>query len=354
MKIALVITNLQGGGAEKALLNIAQLLLARGHQVWLTTFEHRCDYPLPEGLIWHSLTKTTMSKGWWGKWQLVYRLKKYLTPLKPDLVISTLPFADEITHKAHLPHHHCRIANTLSAEIERLKITNAKKAQRRFKRYQTLYNQHNLIAVSQGVAQDLREYFNIKTIINVIANPFDAKKIQRLANQPLAFNQPYVLHIGRFAAQKRHDLLLDAWQLLNVPYQLVLLTPSEPRLMTMIKERELMDRVMIAGFQTNPYPWMKQAALVVLSSDHEGLPNVLIESLLCGTSVVSTDCPSGPREILGEAGKNCLVPVGNVAALAQAIQEHLGNPVLAQSIDLERYSAESVVQHYEQLAQQGA
>lgn len=353
MKIALVITNLQGGGAEKAFLNIAQLLLERSHQVRIITFESRCDYVLPKNLNNYSLNKSSISKGWWGRLKLVYRLKKYLLSFNPDLIVSTLPFADEITHRIHFKNHWCRIANTLSIEIEKLRQISPMKAERRFKRYQNIYNQHALVAVSHGVAQDLRDYFEINSAIQVIANPFDFKKIKMLASEPLAFNKSYVLHIGRFASQKRHDILLDAWQLLNVPYQLVLLAQPEPKLEHMIEKRGLRGKVVIAGFQSNPYPWMKNAALVVLSSDHEGLPNVLIESLICGTSIVSTNCPSGPNEVLGEVGKRCLTPVGDVKALAQTIQEHLENPVLAQSIDLSRYRADIVVVQYEKLIQQG-
>jgi hypothetical protein len=90
------------------------------------------------------------------------------------------------------------------------------------------------------------------------------------------------------------------------------------------------------GFQ-NPYPWIAGAALV-LCSDHEGMPNVLVEALACGTPVVATDCPSGPRELLGRDAPDWLVPTGDAAALADAIGRGLASPGDAARVDLSRFA----------------
>jgi glycosyltransferase involved in cell wall biosynthesis len=91
----------------------------------------------------------------------------------------------------------------------------------------------------------------------------------------------------------------------------------------MLAERGLTRSVAVAGFQANPYPWMRAAELLVLSSDREGMPNVLVEALACGTRVVSTDCPSGPREVLRGSLARGLVPPGDPQALANALRAAL-------------------------------
>jgi glycosyltransferase involved in cell wall biosynthesis len=118
----------------------------------------------------------------------------------------------------------------------------------------------------------------------------------------------------------------------------------------MIDSRGLTDRVQIIGFQFNPYSWMANAKILVLCSDYEGLPNVLIESLVCGTPVISTDCPSGPRQILGDALPSSLVPCGNSVELAARICSFLVHPPSIGNIDLSVYNYEHTVAAYENIA----
>lgn len=354
MKFLLVITNLRGGGAEKAILKTATALLEQGVKVVVVTLESRVDYDMPAGLECHALTgaQQKMAKGWLGKRLLASKLRQFAGQIQPDVVVSTLPFADEVTHLAGLPNHWCRVANTLSEEIAALAEKHPAKAKRRLKRYQSIYGQHGLVAVSAGVAEDLRHKLGLKSQIVEIPNPFVFAVIRKQARQTLDrdTSRPYVVHVGRFAPQKRHDLLLDAWQQLDIPHQLVLLADTSPALERLIQDRGLDERVTIAGFQKNPYPWMRQADLLVLCSDHEGLPNVLIEALICDTPVVSTDCPSGPRQILGDGLPECLVPVGDVERLKTAITACLKQPPDIARVDLQRYQSGQVAQAYQQLA----
>lgn len=325
MRIALFTTNLAGGGAEKALAKIAGGLAARGHDIKFIVCESAGRYPPPEGCGFHALSSRA-GHGWFGKRRLAWRLRSYLANWRHDLLVSTLPFADEVAALADAPRHVCRIANNLSAEIGRLP---SGKAHRRAARYRTLYASKPLVAVSAGVARDLQDLLGkLPLEPRVIANPFDRDEIRRLAAEPCPARpqDPYLIHVGRFAAQKRHDLLLAAYSRADLPHSLVLLTPPDPRLAAQISDLHLGSRVAIAGFQHNPYPWMAGAELLVLCSDHEGLPNVLIEALASGTRVVSTDCPSGPREILrGELARG-LVPCGDADGLAQAMRCALEAP----------------------------
>lgn len=352
MRFAFVLTNLAGGGAEKAVLKLSSGLSGKGHEVEIVLLEDRVEHAPPRGVKVSALTASA-SKGWLGKRLLARRLRQHL-PGPWNLLVSTLPFADEVAALAALPRHWCRIANTLSGEIAKLAATHPAKANRRLARYRRLYGKRPLIAVSTGVAHDLRQAIAVQGPVETIPNPFDFEAMRLAA--ACAIPEPparrYIVHAGRFSAQKRHDLLLDAWARVATDHLLVLLCAPDPKLQSMIHSRGLGDRVFVAGFQANPYPWIAGADLLVLCSDHEGLPNVLIEALACGTPAVSTDCPSGPREILA-AFPQCLVPCGDAAALAQAISDNLTAPVDPAGADLSMYEMKSVVAAYERLAGRG-
>lgn len=361
MKFALITTNLAGGGAEKALLKLAVALRRRGHEVHLVLLEHLIAHAVPADVPVHALTlpQRPLSKGALCRPIVAWRLRRLMArlarPAPFDMVVSTLPFADEIALRGRLPRHWCRIANTLSAEVERLRVRDPAKARRRLRRYQRLYQHRRLIAVSRGVAADLRDALGlVRARIECIYNPFDIAAIHAAAREAAATRPvaPYIIHVGRFSAQKRHDLLLDAYARLEAPHQLVLLTEPTPALADMIQRRGLTDRVRVAGFQANPYPWIAGAALLVLCSDHEGLPNVIIEALILGVQVVSTDCPSGPREVLANACPDCLVPMNDAVALAAAIDRVLTERRGPPPVDPSPYDVTHAVAAYERLAAQ--
>lgn len=349
MNFAFVLTNLAGGGAEKAILKLAAALRGRGHGTEVLLLENRIEHAVPPGISVQALGERA-SHGWLGKRLLAWRLRRQVGH-GHDLVVSTLPFADEVAALANLPRHWCRIANTLGSEIDKLAIVSPAKASRRLARYRRLYGSRPLIAVSTGVAADLRHGLGLASRIETIPNAFDFAAMRQAAAEPVA-DLPtghYVLHVGRFAPQKRHDLLLDAWARLPSDCHLVLLAEPDAKLQAMIDARGLTARVRIAGFRRNPYPWLAGADLLVLCSDHEGLPNVLIEALACGTPVVSTDCPSGPRQILA-AFPECLVPCGDAVALAATMVRCLALPPDPARADLSEYGLDRVAEAYERLA----
>lgn len=192
-----------------------------------------------------------------------------------------------------------------------------------------------VIAVSNGAAQDIIRYANLKPeIVNMIYNPVTTSSHIDLI--PLDQNQVStlwggskfkIITIGSLKPQKNHALLLQAIASLvkRIDAHLVILGEGSLRnlLENLTVELNITDRVTLAGFKHDPYPYLKAADLFVLSSDWEGLPTVLIEALSVGTPVVSTDCPSGPREILKDGSLGRLVPTGNPQALSNAMEEAL-------------------------------
>lgn len=189
-----------------------------------------------------------------------------------------------------------------------------------------------IIAVSQASGADLVSYANLPaSSVKVIYNPFELEHIQKCAAETIAHpwfapdQPPVVLGIGRLTAQKDFSNLIRAFARLRGEgrlLRLLILGEGELRspLERLVGECGLTaDDVQMPGFLTNPFSYLARCAVFVLSSRYEGLPGVLIEAMACGAPVISTDCPSGPREILEGGSWGELVPVGDVGALAAAI-----------------------------------
>ena len=216
-----------------------------------------------------------------------------------------------------------------------------------------------IVAVSQGVAADLVQNVGLeKEQIRVIYNPIVTAELNRLATEPLSHpwltdgSPPVILAVGRLAPQKAFNNLLEAFVCTRaqVRCRLIILGdgPQRSLLENRASELGIADDVDLPGFVANPYAYMRRAALLVSSSDFEGFGNVLVESLAVGTPVVSTDCPSGPREILQDGKFGRLVPIGMPKALSDAILETLANPPPPDRLReaVQRFGADAVVSQY--------
>jgi glycosyltransferase involved in cell wall biosynthesis len=192
-----------------------------------------------------------------------------------------------------------------------------------------------IVAVSDGVAEALSRFAKIpRQRIVTVYNPYDLLTIKQRASDTLDhpwFAQgepPVILGIGRLTAQKDFPSLIQAFAKLRThrPAKLMILGEGELRsdLQALADSLGLGDQdFCLHGFVDNPFTYLASCGVFVLSSRWEGLPNVLIQALVCGATVVSTDCPSGPAEILENGKWGRLVPVGDVEALAQAIVDTL-------------------------------
>lgn len=193
-----------------------------------------------------------------------------------------------------------------------------------------------IIANSGGVAQNLIALGLNANRITSIPNGVDYGWIADQAGEPPSWvrpgpnRRPTIITIGRLVPQKDQACLLRAFALVatRVDADLVIVGtgPELATLRQLARQYAIEDRVHFAGHQSNPYPLLARADLFVLSSRFEGMPNVLIEALACGLPVVSTDCPSGPREILADGAHGQLVPVGDADRLARAMERALKSP----------------------------
>lgn len=172
----------------------------------------------------------------------------------------------------------------------------------------------------------------------MIPNAVDTRFVSGRAGAPVPHpwltddrDTPVVLAAGRLAEQKGFDTLLKAFAQAkqNLALRLIILGEGKLReeLEALARQLGVSDDVSLPGFVDNPYAFMSRADLFVLSSRFEGSPNVMLEALACDCQVVSTDCPSGPREILAGVDWGRLVPVDDVSALSASIENALAHPL---------------------------
>jgi glycosyltransferase involved in cell wall biosynthesis len=200
-----------------------------------------------------------------------------------------------------------------------------------------------IVAVSEGVAADTAAIAGLpRARITVIRNPVITPDLPAQAAAPCPHpwlepgGPPVVVGAGRLARQKDFPTLLRAFARVRAqrPCRLIILGEGQdrPALEALAGALGIAADLDLPGFQANPYPFMVRARLFVLSSAWEGSPNVLTEAMALGTPVVSTDCPSGPAELLDQGRFGALVPVGDAAALAEAMAATLAAPLPAATL----------------------
>jgi glycosyltransferase involved in cell wall biosynthesis len=248
-----------------------------------------------------------------------------------------------------------REANTLSVASQRGRGRN-KLLPMLVRRYYPWADE--IIAVSNGVAEDLSEISRLpRSKIRVLPNPVITPELRARAAEPVddlwlsSGAPPVILGVGRLDRQKDFPTLIRAFAAVRRQREARLMIlgegPERQRLESLLRELELTADARLPGFVANPFSYMARAAVFVLSSAWEGMPGVLIQGMACGAPVVATDCESGPREVLAGGKFGRLVPVGDQAALADAIVATLDAPRTSLPPEaLEQYTGEGAVERY--------
>src|SRR6516165_571882 len=336
-RISLFVPSFGGGGAERVMITLANALAERRFAVdfvlWTETG------PLRNLL---SEKVQVVALGTCNPARLVFRLARFLKTSKPGVVISALFVANIIValakaasrSRTHLIlTEHVAIGTYLRNEprlVRRLCVPPLMKL--------TYVVAQNIVAVSRGAAKSLVSVLgkNTSKRITVIYNPIDLARIDAMAaadDKIDSSSVPTIINVGRLVDQKDQQTLIRAFAKLRSrrPCRLVILGEGEKRstLAALVERLGVGSDVLMPGFISNPYSWIRKSAVFVLSSKFEGLPTVLIEAMQCGAPVISADCPSGPAEILehGQWGK-LFVP-GDVDALACAIDEALDGKLVS-------------------------
>lgn len=389
LHIGIVLSSLRGGGAERVTLTLAEGLIAQGHRVDLLVARFVLDYPVPAGLRlfrpWWYVGKAArrckaqgvrlrrlgvapaLVKDWrtFARHGLPVPLKqavyahmvaRYVRMHRPSVLLSATPFADaSALYAAALSKARLPVVVTMHSvrfrEGHWLRMSRA------------LYPQAAaLVAVSRGVGEAAARTLGLPAgDVATIHNPVPSGDVWRLSAASVEHpwfaegQVPVVLAVGRDAPQKDYPTLMEAFARVRgaLPARLVVLGDLtdrlRARLMASARRLGVADDVACLGFDANPFRYMRRASVFVLSSRQEGLPTVLVEALACGTPVVSTDAPHGPREILGDGAFGKLVGVGASEALAEAIVDVLRGDhpsAVALRRRAEDFSLESAVWRY--------
>lgn len=355
--VGIVIDSLYGGGAEKSVLTLASALRDRGAAVHLFVLDARTDYAIPDGLAVHRVPEAdrglaTVRKRARAMERAVAAVER--AEGRPfSLFLSNLDRANEVVAATGIGPVRFVIRNSIEEQLRIERRRGPVKYLRMLRSKQALDGKH-LITISRGLAREIEERGRIRPAsVRVIYNAFDLERIRALAREPIdgVPGQPYVVHVGRCARQKRHDVLFEAFARVPKPTKLVLLTNNPDKARRIAARHGVDDRLVTPGFQQNPYAWMARARLLVLSSDHEGLGRVLVEALACGTPVVSTRCPHGPEEILGEGLRHWLVPVGRPDLLGDKIREALATDIDLAAWEMrDAFDAGRIAERYLELA----
>lgn len=335
-KVTLFIGDLSIGGAERVTVNLANQLAENGYQVEVVVVSRQGE--LVTDLVSDvQFTVLPVDRMRWA----VIPLVKHLRSSQPDIVISLLTPANIIMI----------LSVKLSMISPQIIVTEHGKkfdedsvlTQRDLAKYLYKYAD-NIVGVSKGVSQDVIKWANVDSNkVTTIYNPTISEELI-LGDSPIPSlldsqenNSKTILSAGRHVEQKDFQTLIHSFAKLSSDYdnmQLVIL--GEGKLTTEYKhlsnELGIQEKVIFPGFVDDPFQYMRHADVFALSSRWEGLSLVLIEAMACGTPVISTDCPSGPAEVLknGEYGE--LVPVGDSEAMKNALKNTLENPLSAEKL----------------------
>ncbi len=326
IRILLSIADLSGGGAEREFATLLSHLSRERFDPHVCLHRPVFDYALPADVPLHILNRTRP----WHTPRTLRRIARLVDDLAPDLVFSQLHYVNMLTGSALArcrvrPRWICRQVNDPRRDMQGLFAAWARRSLARADR---------VLGCCDGVSGALVEHLRLDPArVETLVNAVDVERIERLAREPLEVEKrPEVftlVHAGRLSAQKNQTLLLEAFRrLLDAPRfrggqraELWMLGAGElgPRLQAHAEHLGVAASVRWLGFRANPYPFFRAADCFVLTSDHEGLPNAVIEAMVCGTPSVATRCRYGPEDLIDDGETGLLAPPGDVGAVADAL-----------------------------------
>ncbi len=383
-RMAILINSLGSGGAERAVTVLLEEFNRIGLPVILICLEKNVFFsPSPEIPTVFISGSNRFLPRWLKPLELIVhaiKLKSYVNRNDIRLVQSHLYWANYINVLAKLigSKHRAHIVNAGQASFYR---KNGLKGRLSILLIRLLYSRADrIVAKSEGMRKDLESMLHSSNRIKVIYNPYNLAKIvekahEEVTEEDFANNRKVLISVGRLIPLKRQSDILLAFSHLtkkNRDLRLVFLGdgPERDRLKQVCVELEISERVTFLGNVKNPYKYMARSYCLVSASESEGFPNVLVEAIACNCPVISSDCASGPREILArgteptyhlsrglrveEAG--ILFAVGDVQAMIEGIEILLKQENLREQLvtnggrRIQEFHINNIGEQYRQLA----
>ena len=324
-RVLMAISDLDGGGAERQFSLLLRHLSRDRFEPHVCIWRDTARYQLPDDVPVHMVKKNR----WWHVFQAVLGMRRLIDELRPELVYSQLHYVNMVTGtalklKGHQPRWICRQVNDPRREMPHLFGVWARRALRRCDR---------VIGCSEGVRQEVVRYLGVPSERTVqLDNLAEIQRIRKESEEPLPIERPedtfVVVHAGRLQSQKNQAMLLDGFSRLEGKVELWMLGdgPLESDLKERASSLGIASKVRWLGFRENPFPFFRAADCLALTSSYEGLPNVVIEAMSCGTPVVATQCPYGPDELIEDSVTGLLVPMADTEALTCALERLKSDP----------------------------
>lgn len=336
-RICFFLYSLRGGGVEKVAVTTIKELLKRGCEIDLILVNKTGTYieELPREV--RVVTLVGVNNFFIPTLSRIPSLVSYLWRVRPEVVISSFPrnnitllLASFFAPKSifYIVREHASMAQVMG-QFGSIKGFTVKTLIR------ILYpHADKIITVSKGLALELETDFYINSSkIQTIYNPVDVIDIQKKARAMIPvenffYSDKTIVATGRLVEQKNFSMLVQVVSMLRDEgndVSLIILGegPEKKRLMEYAKVLRIEKHVFFPGFVKNPYAFMSRGSVFILSSNYEGFGNVLVEALACGVPVISTNCPSGPAEILGDGKYGLLTPVNDEVAMYNAVKQVL-------------------------------
>jgi len=354
--ILFVMPRLDTGGAERVMINIINHLNRANFNISLVLFnsdgllmEH-----LNSDITVYNLKLSSVAKG-------IPKLLFTIYKIKPDILFSGIGNLN-LYISIFIPIMRYILPNIRWIARQASILTLNNQAEKSPKMYEFLYkrvykNYDKIVCQSQYMQRDLIENYNFpKEKSIVINNPIDNQNIERLSKEiieyPFDKSSIKLISVGGLRYEKRHDLLLQAFAKLDNRYSLLIIGDGIKRdeLKGLARELKIDKRVAFLGYIKNPYPFIQNADIFILTSKYEGFPNVLLEANLLGKPIVSFNSIGGVSEIIKNGINGILVPYKDIDALAKAIESinsKTFNSEIIRDMTIDKYSIDFIIKKYE-------